>query len=563
MTPPHRLHRRDLQFYLLYAFLLILLATLRPLALPDEGRYGDVGRWMLRSGDWLTPRLDGLPFFHKPPLLYWLEAAFMQVFGVHAWVARLVPALHAGLLVLVTQLYTMRFHGQGLARRVALILASSMLILGGGDYINCDMVVACWIGVCIMSFAWALQSSGAETLRLGRWGFVAAALGLLAKGLIGIALPGLVLLIWVATEQRWRDLLRLPWVSGIFLALVIALPWFIALEHIYGGFFHYFFVEQQFTRYVGSSFNNRQPLPFYVVCLALGFFPFSTLLRWKMPAATPALRPDIRLAWIWLLSILIFFSIPVSKLVGYILPVLPALALLTAIAWPSASGERATRVLYLLGALIWACALLAVSVQVQGMPVVGLSLRIVSALLALLWLAGPLLHRHGHGQALLRLWALQSGLTLFLVAALVAARADDKGSQLLAAVLLHQHQHEHVLSYRVFPFDLPFYLDSRRPIPILGDWRARQAFYKDDGDQQLLDGLAFTRQGGGVLAERDSLPQWAQRWPQAWLVSPAEADDALLRACARRFGRYGRYELWQLRAAADQAACRTSAAVLR
>ncbi len=562
ITPP-RLQRRDPQFYLVYALLLILLATLRPLALPDEGRYGDVGRWMLRSGDWLTPRIDGLPFFHKPPLLYWCEAALMGVLGPHPWVARLVPAAHAWLLVLVTQLYTLRFHGHALARRVALMLASSMLVLGGGDYINCDMLVACWIAICILCFAWALQARGRETHRLGRYGFLAAALGLLAKGLIGIALPGLVLLIWIAMEKRWRDLLRLPWVSGLVIALSLGLPWFILLERAYGGFFHYFFIEQQFSRYVGSSFNNRQPLPFYVLCLALGFFPFSTLLRWKMADASAELRSDLRLAWIWLLTILIFFSIPVSKLVGYILPVMPALALLAAVAWPRASGERSTRVLYLLGALIWALAAFAVTLALPGMPVVAWPLRLLSALLGLLWLAGPLLHRRGHGQALLRLWALQSVLTLFVVAALLATRVDDKGSSLLAAALLQKPAHEQLIAYGVLPFDLPFYLDRRSAIPILGDWRARERMVKDDGDQQLIDGLPFDPAAAWVLAERSSLAQWAARWPRAWLVSTAGARDPLLSACAQAVGRYGEYALWQIKAAADQADCRTSAAVPR
>ena len=89
--------------------LLLVLAALRPLAVPDEGRYGEIGRWMLYSGDWLTPRLNGIPFFHKPPLLYWLEAALLALFGVNAWAARLAPALHAALLLLTMYAAVRRF----------------------------------------------------------------------------------------------------------------------------------------------------------------------------------------------------------------------------------------------------------------------------------------------------------------------------------------------------------------------------------------------------------------------------------------------------------------------
>ena len=96
---------------------LLLLAAWRPLALPDEGRYGEIGRWMLVSGDWLTPRLNGIPFFHKPPLLHWLEATAMGIFGVHAWAVRLVPALHAGLMLTALYLAARHIGGERLAQR--------------------------------------------------------------------------------------------------------------------------------------------------------------------------------------------------------------------------------------------------------------------------------------------------------------------------------------------------------------------------------------------------------------------------------------------------------------
>ena len=90
---------------------LLGLASLRPLAVPDEGRYGEIGRWMLVSGDWLTPRLNGLPFFHKPPYLYWLEAISLAIFGVHELALRLVPALHAGLMLTVLYLSARAING--------------------------------------------------------------------------------------------------------------------------------------------------------------------------------------------------------------------------------------------------------------------------------------------------------------------------------------------------------------------------------------------------------------------------------------------------------------------
>ena len=123
---------------------LAVLAWLRPLALPDEGRYGDVGRFMMRSGDWLAPRLDGIPFFHKPPLLHWLQAATLSVAGVHPWVSRWVPMGHALLMLGVMAWATRRCLGEAVAWRATLLLGTSLGFLIGGQYINHDMLVACW-----------------------------------------------------------------------------------------------------------------------------------------------------------------------------------------------------------------------------------------------------------------------------------------------------------------------------------------------------------------------------------------------------------------------------------
>ena len=136
---------------LLWLFLLVL-ASLRPLSLPDEGRYADVGRWMLMSGDWLAPRLNGIPFFHKPPLLHWLQAFSFGVLGVGAWSARLVPAIHAGLMLVVMYLAARTCKSEKFARNAVLILGSSVGFLISGQYLNHDMLVAAWISVATVSY---------------------------------------------------------------------------------------------------------------------------------------------------------------------------------------------------------------------------------------------------------------------------------------------------------------------------------------------------------------------------------------------------------------------------
>lgn len=110
--------------------LLFILATVRPLSIPDEGRYAEVGRWMWMTGDWLTPRIDGIPFFHKPPLLYWLEAASISVFGATPWAVRWVVAVHACLMLGLMMVCVRHFAGGDVARRAGWIFGTKSDVLG-------------------------------------------------------------------------------------------------------------------------------------------------------------------------------------------------------------------------------------------------------------------------------------------------------------------------------------------------------------------------------------------------------------------------------------------------
>ncbi len=534
----------------LWVLLAVALAFVRPLAMPDEGRYGDVGRWMLVSGDWLTPRLDGLPFFHKPPLLYWLDAAAMAVFGVHPWVARLVPVLHGALMLLGTLWFAHTRIDRQTAQRVRWILGSCMLLLGGADYVNCDIEVACWISLAIWFFAAALlQPERATWPALA--GFAACALGVLSKGLIGVVLPGMVMFLWVALDNRWKLLGCIPWIRGWSLFAAMALPWFILLEQRYGGFFHYFFIEQQFTRYVGTEFNNRQPLLFYVVCLLVFCFPFVAVLRPRWTGnSTASYRSVWRLCWATVLAILVFFSIPASKLVGYILPVVPALMLLTAMAWPHAVTTMSSRWAMGLGSLMLGCVFAILSLLGPIEQHWPLWLGVASGVLGALWWSGLWANIYRlNANSLLRLAALQSITTLILVNVGVAVQTEVKSAAPLAHYLLQHDTHPRLIYWGTYPFDLPFYLNSQEPSPILSSWHAREQFSKDDGDQQLIDGIAFEPATAGVLHEFNSLPVLHNQQPQAWLVSGRLPQDPRILCCFEHPIPFGNLTLWQPRQA--------------
>ena len=308
----------------------------RSLTLPDEGRYVGVAWEMLRSGNWLIPTENGLPFFHKPPLFYWLTAGSMSIFGTGAAAARLAPLLGACLSALGLYLVARRWAGERAARWTLLVLLTQPFFFGGAQFANLDMLVAACIALAILLAAHAslLIRNGLahRTALLGAW--AAAAFGVLAKGLIGVVLPGLVVVLWLALSGQGRTILRLCWPAGPALFVLIAAPWFIAVQARYPDFGHFFFVYQHFERFARGGFNNVQPWWFFAAVLPALTLPWSLWLLRSTFGARPGESAEAtlwrRLMWVWLAAVLVFFSIPQSKPVGYAMPMLFPLAALCA-----------------------------------------------------------------------------------------------------------------------------------------------------------------------------------------------------------------------------------------
>ena len=453
--------------------LLLLLATLRPLAVPDEGRYGEIGRWMLQSGDWLTPRLNGLPFFHKPPYLYWLEAASLATLGVNELALRLVPALHAGLMLSALYLAARSISTESIARRAALMLGTSLSFLVGGQYVNHDMLVATWISVAIGCFAFAFMAGDKPNATLARLGFVACALGLLSKGLIGIALPGLVLFIWLLWTHQFKKVLYLPWLSGLALLALIALPWFVIAQQKYPGLFDYMFIGQQFNRYTAATYNNPQPWWFYLLVLLLVLFPWVIFalnqVRRQVASASAEVAPISKewwnLCWIWAVAIVIFFSIPHSKLIGYVLPVMPPLALLSALGWERAMARRTSS-----GKIFAALCLINIGIAFALMIKVGEVTR--------------------------------------------SGRSQDIAQVLACA----SQPSDTVYVSGAYPYDLPFYAQMLKPLVLLEDWPVLRQQTGDGWQRELFEGADFDAAAARVLQAPEVLAA-AGTLPGHWFVS--------------------------------------------
>ncbi len=338
-TPPTFASRRAL-LLLLVIFAVVWFGTLdyRKLVRPDEGRYAEIPREMVASGDWLTPRLNGLKYFEKPALQYWATAAAYTAFGEHEWTARLWPALTGFLGVLVTFLVGLRLYGREAALYGAAALAGSILWVMIGHINTLDMAVSFFLSAAIFGFVLAQRDdAGArENRNAMRLAWAALALAVLSKGLIGLVLPAATLVLytlWHFTSRRdlalWK---RLHLGKGLALLLAITAPWFIAVSLANPEFFHFFFIHEHFERFLTKAHGRYQPMWYFIPILLIGVLPwtgalFKGIARVFRRDAGARFRAD-RFLLVWIVVVFGFFSVSSSKLVSYILPLFPAAALL-------------------------------------------------------------------------------------------------------------------------------------------------------------------------------------------------------------------------------------------
>ena len=303
---------------------------------PDEGRYAEIPREMVASGDWVTPRLDGIKYFEKPALGYWATAAAFEVFGQHAWSVRLWPALSGMLGLLLTFALGRRLYDQRAALLAVLVQAGALLYVAMARIATLDMGLT--LGLQIAMTALALLVQQPQPAREQAWRLplllgAGVALAVMAKGLVGILIPSAVAVLFMLIHRDWRLALRAaPWWTLTAL-LLLAAPWFVLVSARNPEFAHFFFIFEHFQRYLSSAgFQRYQPAWFFLPVLALGFLPWITLLpgalRFAWRAARDGERPT-SLLLLWVAFVLLFFSLSQSKLAPYILPLFPALSLLT------------------------------------------------------------------------------------------------------------------------------------------------------------------------------------------------------------------------------------------
>jgi 4-amino-4-deoxy-L-arabinose transferase-like glycosyltransferase len=289
----------------------------RPLNVPDEGRYSEIPREMLVSHDFVTPRINHIVYFEKPPLFYWMQTASLKSFGLNEWSSRFMTALMALIGCLGTYVAGRKLYDRKTGWFAALTLSSSLLYFILARFVSPDMTVSVLICFSLFSFI----------LRYYYLLYIFAALAVLAKGLIGIIFPGSIIFLWLLLTNNWKLLKECKLLSGTILFLAITLPWHILVQLRNPEFFNYYFITQQFSRYLTMSAGRYEPTWYYIPIFLLGLFPWTGFLLGTAETTNRKNSTDLFLL-ISAVFIFVFYSVSHSKLIPYILPCSPFIALL-------------------------------------------------------------------------------------------------------------------------------------------------------------------------------------------------------------------------------------------
>lgn len=331
----------------------LITLQVRPMLDPDEGRYAEIPREMVASGNWVTPKLDGLKYFEKPALQYWATAAVYTVFGLSNWTSRIwTVGLGFGCLVLIYAWLARLYDRRSAVMAVALLAMSPYFgVIGHLDLL--DAGLSFWLTAMVLAFTraqCAAPGSGAErNWMLLSWAM--AALALLTKGLEVYVLAGLALLGYTVLERDMRPWRRLHLVGGIALMAAIAAPWFVLVSLRNPSFARYFFIHEHFQRFLTHEAKRIEPWWYFIALLTVGAFAWLVPLAraagsaWRERGPVPHFKP-LKFLLLYAALTVAFFSASDSKLATYILPVFPPIAALTGVVVARRSGtvERAARV---------------------------------------------------------------------------------------------------------------------------------------------------------------------------------------------------------------------------
>lgn len=333
-------HFTALLYWAAMLFIWFFALGLRDLISTDEGRYADIAMEMLQTGDWITPRLNGLLYFEKPPLQYWASAIGFSIFGFNDFTARLWPGLTGFLTVISVWFTAKRLWGSLAGEYAALVVVSCAWMFTNSHFLTLDMGVSFFLALSLCCFL--LAQDAQESHQQAWWMracWAAMAGATLSKGLIGLLIPGASLFFYSVINRDIKPWLRMQWISGLSIFLLLAAPWFYLVSVRNPEFAQFFFIHEHVERFLTTTHQHEGPLWFFISDLLIGLLPWTSLLfvmliaGWRktdLDGDKKSVFNPKRFLIVWCGFIFVFFSISGSKLPSYILPIFPALGLLVA-----------------------------------------------------------------------------------------------------------------------------------------------------------------------------------------------------------------------------------------
>lgn len=559
MSTANKWQRYALILLLMYLLIYILPLGVRPIMIPDEARYAQIPHEMITTGNWVSPHLNGLRYFEKPVLGYWVTGISMQLFGENAFAMRLPSALSAGLSALAVFLLCARFsRRESTALYAAMIYLSMLGVFLIGTINILDSLFSFLLTAAFVTFYFSHREADAAKrlfylVLLG----IFCGLAFLAKGFLAFVLLGAVIGPYVIWQGRWQELFSRGWIT-LLSALVVVAPWAIMVHLREPEYWHYFIWEEHVRRFASEDAQHGEPLWFYLMYLPLLTMPWivqlPTALKNLFNSHEAGAQGDMELARysvLWFLIPFIFFSISRGKLPTYILPCMAPLAVMLAVGIENyLSDKKSSASLYrgfniasgIMAAFFFIVALLLVLIQtgIVAKPVwgdaeswkwVALAAAFVLGGVLLLWSS----KQFSTGKRM-SLQAMSIVAVMFVVSIGIPQRTAE--SKIPGDFLL-EHAHRITPDTIIFSDDIMIHAVNwyfgRTDVYMIGAGESRHGLSFPDSQHRLIEGEALRE----FLAEHLGKDEMV-------IVHHSDADakmQAIMPAQAQQ-SRWGKFVLW-------------------